>query len=241
LYAVRGAVSFDDLDYSISSFRFVAEDGCAALDSRHKTISVFFIGNSLTSGVPNKVERLLVCGGYTAEIEQSNPGGYKLYQHKDLEVTNNTLAKGFQKVVLQEQSAGMHYWHKIPYPHIQSLKDKIDATGGEMIFYQTWGYDRFPPDDHINGYDQVGAYFDTQVVAVGRAWKMFDNNYEWSKPFELFSDDRHASGHGQSLAAYVFYAYLTGHSPVGLSSLSLSDSDAAILQDIAWQIYQGYP
>ena len=217
------------------------DDGCALPGSASTTISVLFIGNSLTNGVPGKVTSLLECGGYTAQTGPSTPGGYKLYQHDEYGATLNLIAQGFDKVVLQEQSAGIHNWHSEPYPVIASLQTKIEAAGSEMVFYQTWGYDGYSRDYHIAGYDAVGTYFSAMVVAVGRAWKTYEETHAVDPPFSLFSDDRHASVFGQSLIAYVFYAYLTDASPVDRSSLTLSDADALILQTIAWQIYQSYP
>jgi len=50
----------------------------------------------------------------------------------------------------------------------------------------------------------------------------------------------HANTYGQSLIAYVLYSSLTGDSTLFLSSLSLNDEEAELLQTIAWDIFNAY-
>ena len=204
------------------------------------TISALLIGNSLMNGVEAKLDSLLTIGGYDHETTAYNPGGYSLYQHSHNSPTTAHIADAYDLVLLQEQSAGIHWWHSEPYPVIASLQTKIQTAGSKMVFYQTWGYSGMSPDAHIAGYDNAGAFFNAPVIAIGRAWKDFYDNYPHAG-FSLYSDDRHASTHGQHLIAYVLYAYLTEENPINLSQLSLSSNDALILQTISWDTYQAYP
>ena len=235
--------SSSNIEHSSSSSDVV---GCAPLNSKGETKSVLFLGNSLLNGVASKVETLLECGGYMANVGVNNPGGYKLYQHNSNSTTNSLIAQGYDQVYMHEQSAGIHNHHSEPYATIDSLKQKVEDNGGEAFLYQTWGYAGYVPDYHIAGYEAAGSYLNMGVAAVGRAWKKFTEdhggtlNNEGDLPFSLFSDDRHASTHGQVLIAFVFYAYITGESPVNLDSLNLSDVDAKLLQEIAWSTYQNY-
>ena len=216
------------------------DTGCAVPGSANKTISVLLVGNSLMGGVKSKIETLLTCGGYTPDIGISNPGGYWLYQHNENTTTLNLIAQGYDLVLLQEQSGGIGS-HIEPYGTIASLKSKIEAAGSVMRFYQTWAFSSRNPvvtDDILTRYEIIGNYFSAPVIHIGRAWDYFYTSYSESPPFSLFSDSVHANDYGQSLITYVLYAYLTGESPVYLSSLSLNDDDALILQTFAWDIYQ---
>ncbi len=215
-------------------------ENCTEPGSKNKTISVLMLGNSLMNGVVPKLDYLLECAGYTSHIAINNPGGKKLFEHDVLEQSNQLIEQGFDIVILQEQSAGIAYWHKQPYPALASLKKKIEQSGGTMMFYQTWGYKPGGGAEQIAGYETVGRYFNVPVCPIGRAWQRFDTNHSGKPPFELFSDDRHASHYGQVLTAYVLFVCLTGESPEGLSALSLEGEEAELLQDIAVQVRQKY-
>lgn len=190
-------------------------------------------------GVKSKLESLLTCGGYTPDIGISNPGGYWLYQHNVNSSTLNLIDQGYDLVLLQEQSGGIGS-HAPPYATISSLNTKIEAAGSEMGFYQTWAFSTREPsttETILSRYEIIGAYFNAPVIHIGRAWDYFYTSNDEEPPFSLFSDSVHANIYGQSLISYVLYAYLTGDTPVDLSSLSLNSDEAYSLQIIAWDIY----
>ena len=227
-------------------FLMASVPGCGNADeesgSANEVISVLLVGNSLMGGVKSKIEELLTRGGYTPDIGISNPGGYRLYQHDAYTPTLDLIALGYDLVLLQEQSGSIGS-HVVPYSIINSLKIKIEAAGGEMALYQTWAFSsRIPSttDFILTRYETIGTYFGAPVFHIGRAWDFFYTSYFESPPFALFSDDRHANTYGQTLIAFVLYARLTGTSPIDLSSLSLKDSEALILQTIAWDTYNLY-
>ena len=224
------------------SAEIIDQSNCVEEGSKSTTISVLLVGNSLMGGVKSKIEALLTCGGYTPNFGISNPGGYWLYQHDVNTTTLNRIADGYDLVLLQEQSGGIGS-HTVPYPTIQSLKTKIEAAGSQMGFYQTWGYSSRNPSTTnaiLTGYETIGTYFSAPVIHIGRAWDDLYVSYSESPPFNLFSDNVHASEHGKSLITFVLYTYLTGETPVNLSSLFLNDADAFILQTFAWQTYVSY-
>lgn len=215
---------------------------CAVTGSANKTISVLLVGNSLMNGIQSKIEELLICGGYTANIGISNPGGYRLYQHDAYAPTLTEIEKGYDFVLLQEQS-GSITGHPFPYDVINSLKTKIEAAGSQMGLYQTWAFSSRDPvvtEDIISRYEIIGAYFNLPVFHIGRAWDYFYTSYSENPPFSLFSDSVHANTYGQGLITFMLYARLTGESPVYLSSLSLTDEEAYELQVIAWDTYNAY-
>tara|TARA_B110000261_G_scaffold72940_1_gene84836 strand:- start:239 stop:1012 length:774 start_codon:yes stop_codon:yes gene_type:complete len=219
-----------------------AETGCVIEGSANEIVSVLLIGNSLMGGVKYKLETLLTCGGYTPNIDISNPGGFWLYQHDENAKTLNLISQGFDLVLLQEQSGGIGS-HEAPYATINSLKTKIEAAGSQMALYQTWAFSSRDPvttEDILSHYEIMGDYFDVPVFHIGRAWDFFYTSNSEDPPFSLFSDDVHANTYGQSLIAYVLYSSLTGDSTLFLSSLSLNDEEAELLQTIAWDIFNAY-
>lgn len=220
--------------------RVAVEPGCAAFGSANRTVSVLLVGNSLMNGVRPNLERLLACGGYTSDMATSNPGGYFLYQHNENPRTEYLIAQGFDLTLIQEQSRSIAT-HTPPYDIINALKDKIEASGSEMGFYQTWGYQNREvalTEEILFGYENLAAEFDAPIAHIGRAWDYFYTSNNESPPFSLYRDYAHSTPQGKALIAFVLYAYLTGASPVNLSSLSLADEEALELQEIAWLTYQ---
>lgn len=214
--------------------------GCLAIGEKDQTVSVLMIGNSLMNGVQDNLERLLSCGGYTPELATTNAGGRWLYEHNEDPITSNLIAQGYDLTLLQEQSRGITT-HTPPYDIISSLKNKIEAAGSEMGFYQTWGYQNREvglTDEILSGYEALAAEFDAPVAHIGRAWDYFYTSHNEMPPFSLYVDYAHATPHGRALVAYVLYAFLTGDTPVNLSSLSLAEQEALELQNAAWQTYQ---
>ena len=220
----------------------VNNTGCLPAGSRNKTISVLLVGNSLMNAIQPRVEELLTCGGYTPEMATSNPGGYTLERHTTNQQTANLIAQGYDLTLLQEHSGGIVN-HARPYETINTLKNKIESAGSKMGFYQTWEYQERDPvvtESILAGYESVAGYFGAPNIAIGRAWDFFYTSNNESPPFELFADYAHTTEYGQAMIAYVLYAYLTGDSPVYLSSLSLKDDEAFMLQTIAWDTYQAH-
>ncbi len=216
------------------------EPGCVSAGSAGREVSVLLIGNSLMNDVQSKLEKLLKCGGYITDLATSNPGGYWLHQHLDNTHTTELIAKGYDLTLVQEQSRSIAT-HMSPYGIINTLKQRIEAAGSVMGFYQTWGYqnrDVALTDEILLGYENLAAVFDAPVVHIGRAWDHFYTSYNDAPPFSLYLDYAHATPHGKAMIAYVLYAYLTGESPVNLPTLSLPADEALELQSVAWHIYQ---
>jgi len=207
-------------------------------------ISVLFIGNSLTSSnnLPLVVSQIAESDpDVIIEATSSTPGGHTLQQHSVNNTTLEMIQNEHDIVVLQEQSAGIAFHNS--QPHVSTLNDYVQGAGGEAVLYMTWGYtnSNFFETSIADGYYAAGSNLDLQVVAAGEGWQKFDNRYQGSTPpFSLYSDDRHPSIHGTYLTAYIFYAYLTGRTPVGTYAGPLSTEDATILQEIAWETYSEF-
>ena len=214
--------------------------GCATEGSANETISVLLIGNSLMRNVQSKLEQLLTCGGYSTNLATSNPGGSWLHEHLKNERTLDLIAEGYDLTLLQEKSRGIST-HNPPFSVLNDLKDKIEAAGSRMGFYQTWGFSNRNPEvtePILSRYEYIADQFNAPLMHIGRAWDYFYTSNNETPPFSLFTDTVHATDQGQTLIAYVLYAYLTDDSPVNLSSLTLPDHEAFELQTIAWETYQ---
>ena len=127
-----------------------------------------------------------------------------------------------------------------PYTVINSLKNRIEAAGSEMGFYQTWGYQHRDPiqtDEILSGYENIANHFNAPIVHIGRAWDYFYTSHNENPPFSLYLDYAHPTNEGKALIAYVLYAYLTRETPVGLSYFQLSEYNAQLLQSLAWESY----
>ena len=124
---------------------------------------------------------------------------------------------------------------------------KIGAAGARPLLFLTWGYRngdrRNLPDDTFaamqtrlySGYWDAARSTGAAIAPVGLAW----SEAVASRPqLDLWaSDGKHPSRLGSYLAACVFYATLTGRSPVGDTFTDgLNESDARFLQSVAWDI-----
>ncbi len=217
-----------------------AANGCTSNEATKPTVSLLLIGNSLMNDVQSMLEQLLTCGGYSSNIATSNPGGYRLEQHLTNEKTNNLIAEGYQLTLIQAHSNGIKN-HRKPYRVLNELKNKIEAAGSTMGFYQTWAFqnrDIRITENILSRYEFIANELGAPIIHIGRAWDYFYISNKESPPFELFKDYAHATVHGKSLIAYTLYAYITNESPINLSSLSLSEQEANQLQTIAWATYK---
>ena len=142
------------------------------------------------------------------------------------------------------------------------LNEIVTDSGAETMFFVTWGRrdgDSTNPERFTSftvmqallteGYLAYGAAAQTETrpvwyAPVGQAWaKIHDDIVDSGAAptgrdtlfYRLYSDDgSHPSVLGTQLTAYVFYAAVTGQSPVGLPSpRGVSDEDAAALQAAA--------
>ena len=216
-----------------------ASGSCNAPIPKNKTVSVLLVGNSLMNDVQSRLRDLLDCGGYNSELATSNPGGHWLHLHNNTAATTNLIARGYDLTLLQEQSGGITT-NVPPYTVINSLKNRIEAAGSEMGFYQTWGYQHRDPiqtDEILSGYENIANDFNAPIVHIGRAWDYFYTSHNENPPFSLYLDYAHPTNEGKALIAYVLYAYLTHESPVGLSYFQLSEYNAQLLQSLAWESY----
>ena len=135
---------------------------------------------------------------------------------------------------------------------VNIYRDAIKAAGGKTLLYSTWISAWGDPNEQearteqfIELRDGVGGD-DISVVPVGQAWAaarlerpdLMLNNVE---------DGFHPGLYGHYLTSCVYYAAVTGKSPVGhpchatiAGQVPIPDEMAEFLQRIAWETVQKY-
>lgn len=229
---------------------------CASSDDAEQgtrqPMSVLFIGNSYThvNKLPQILEQLSVAakldtpigctmatvGGATLERHWKNPDFRKLLEDRKWDI-----------IVLQEQSMRPVENPELFREYARLWSAEIKPRGAELLFYMTWARKATPEKQPIytENYRKAAKECGGKVVPVGEAWKAVR---EQKPDIGLFaSDGSHPSAAGSYLAACVFFATITGKSPVGLPgkftntddegkvlSKELKAEDALFLQQAAW-------
>jgi hypothetical protein len=205
----------------------------AAVDAEAgRPTRVLFIGNSYTyvNDLPGVLSRL---GGF--EVASRTPGGQTWEGHAADPEVAKLIVKGWDYVVLQDQSDQAFGATNGVKPAFTWLDAMIKAVGGKTVLYMTWAkhedgsfitdVTRFQQDVELVRYYERHAEASGALVApVGRAWEraLRDRSIVLHQP-----DGSHPTEAGTYLAACVFYATLTGKSPLGLGDGGLR-VDAAL-------------
>lgn len=211
--------------------------------------NVLFVGNSYT--FTNLSLNITVLNVALSAVEPetfssdaSLIGGATLKQHWN---TLNAAAKirtgDFDVVVLQEflqMKSGTAEMDT--FFHYAGLFDAlIDSVGAQTVFYQTWQTTWLEFDNLENGYDSAGITFNAPVVPAGEGWGIVNND---RTSINLYAVDKHHPGWpGTYLTSCIFYAALTGKSPIGNTYKpvpTISDEDYAYLQGAAWDVMRNY-
>ena len=203
-------------------------------------LRVLFVGNSITyyHDMPAMVERLAAAdpGPEPLIVVSYTRGGARL---------SDFAGDGGLRRLLQEQS-------KIPSlppaeraqqmdPAARTLHSLITAAGARTLLFMTAGYEHGNGwgDSYqamqlrlYQGYAAVGSEIGADVVPVGVAWQ---DAHLRQPDLGLWSwDGTHPSTAGSYLDACMFYAALTGRSPVGNPyTAGLDPSQARFLQQAA--------
>ena len=238
------------------------------------TIDVLYVGNSFVyfNNLPDMVVEISkALDGPVVRSTAHTHGGATLRAHLEDGHLPGLISRGpaegaWDWVVLQEQSTlGTTYDQDSGvlgspdsfHSATRDLAGMIAGEGATPVLYMTWAKQAFPTQSATlsQAYRSIGTELDVTVAAVGEAWA----EVRRIRPdFNLYlSDGSHPNAAGSYLAACVFYAVLTGTSPVGAPReltgapwdfagriessqptvlVSLSATDAEFLQRIAWQV-----
>ncbi|MCX5683264.1 MAG: DUF4886 domain-containing protein [Planctomycetota bacterium] len=153
-------------------------------------------------------------------------------------------------VILQGQSRDPldgEKWEFHKYAGLFVEKIRKAQPDAKIIFYLTWARQNLPEEQATitKAYLEVARQHNTLVAPVGEAWK---DAFAARKDLVLHASDKsHPNPMGTYLAGCVFYATITGKTPVGLPAkieglksgagltFDLKPEDAKFLQETAWK------
>ncbi len=230
-------------------------DLAPAADAPLAAINVLFVGNSYTQGnnLPKLVAGLATASGKAPKITVDSvlAGGATLQMHFQSTGAVAKLNKGgFTHAVFQGQSYEALIAPTNFGTYAKKLADEAKKNKTAQVWFETWarvaGHSDYKkswsggtPAAMQKGlrlaYSSVAKATGGIMAPVGDAWEASLKAHPTIKLHE--GDGSHARITGSYLAACVFYAVLTGHSPVGIGGVpaGVSAADAAKLSKIAWQ------
>lgn len=209
---------------------------------------LLFIGNSFT--FYNELPQVLQVFFFTRNmplknVRQHTPGGTAFSDHWSDESLRQKLIPSapWTHWILQDNS----------FNPVESPESTV-SFGGRFcrfakenkampVLFLTWAYadasgkPNLAMQETLTGtYSPLAIEADALLAPCGPAWV---ESYRRNPKLNLYSEDgRHPGPAGTYLAACVFYATLTGKSPLGLPAqayrIDLSPEDARFLQEVAW-------
>lgn len=214
--------------------------------------SILFIGNSFTfaNDLPVMFEKLACDAGFELKADSVMVGGAYLHEFAAPEheygkkLAEKCKEGSFDYVVLQDQSfnpAG----DRADFLRASKTLCEMFKNSEKIFFYQTWAYKdggemlKSVGLSYKEMYEQLrdsyleGAKQNNGVcVPVGGAFALANQN---CPEIELYtSDSYHPSAAGTYLAACVFYAFVSGRSPLELSGSEKIDAETAVkLREVA--------
>lgn len=203
--------------------------------------SVLFIGNSYTyvNDLPGMVNQLLKAGKNAMRIDSFTRGATALsafYEDASLRGGRDKLAKGrFTWLVLQDQSQTPAMRPQATIRYVALWTELARRQNTKPVLFLTWAH-AVQRDNRIEliedmqdktSYTYCRCAVDNKIdiAPVGEAWRAWYKKYP-TKPLHC-PDLSHANNRGTYMAACVFYAVLTGDSPVGLPTLGGVDRKTA--------------
>lgn len=250
--APEGA-STDSGQTSAASADAAASSPDAATSRHAPALHVLFIGNSYTStgDLPGLVQKL-AAGPDQAQaigVDSITPGGVTFSDHW---MSTGAVARidtgGFSHVVLQDQSVDPVGDPASFQTYGMQLAAEAQQHGAQVVLYETWarqtgdalyaeawsGGDPKTLQQRLrDAYASLAKLTGASVAPVGDAW---ETSLATQPSIQLFqADGSHPTEAGTYLAACVFYATLTGRSPVGITTrpASVTAVTAAALAKIA--------
>lgn len=224
-----------------------------------RTISVLFIGNSLTSAnnLPGMVADIAKSHGFRMIYDSHTPGGARLANHaSNPKVLHKIKKEPWDFVVFQEQSQypgfSKKQLSKDVFPYAKRLSEAVKNANDQssVVFYMTMARRNGDPDNknvspelltyegmqkRVNQcYIEMGENNRAWIAPVGEVWKVIR---EENPSLNLYSDNVHPNVAGTYLAACVFYSVFFNSSSVDSYIPSHVDSfTAQYIQEVVDRI-----
>lgn len=224
------------LALSIAPLAFGQEAGEVVAPKR-----VLFIGNSLTyfENLPQVVSAMAKARGLQLTARKITAGGSTLEQHwqgkRNLRSVHEIASGHYDAVVLQDYSTRPVTAPDDTMRDIGLFCQQIKKSGGTPYLYVTWALEKNPEAQTAitETYLTAARADDAVAVPVGPAWQ----RARTLRPdLPLYTGDgKHPAKLGAYLSACVFFAVLTGESPVGLPRVPMTtdhEGESIILMQI---------
>jgi hypothetical protein len=183
-------------------------------------LSVFFVGNSYSFGIPKAFGELAAARGKDVRIGHSTFSGWSLSKHSRNPGTLKKLREGdWDVVVIQDYSTNPsqseHLRQMKMDPGVQFFATEARALGAVPLLYQTWG--RFAGDPHIPGDDfyrmndrvrkgYLSASRNGGGIVTVKAGDAWEREFRAGRGTDLFYEDgSHPGAYGNKVTAEEFY------------------------------------
>ena len=184
---------------------------------RRLSLLVLFIGNSFTyyNEMPTLLERVSASLGTPITAHFSGHGGATLRNHWDEGKAVQAIREHhYDFVIVQAQSSEIIRTPDETTRYARLLANEIRKSRAKPIVFVTWATRAYPiatQSQYTARYRALARQIGATVAPVGVAWERLE-----SRGIELFDGSgSHPSLAGSYLEACVFYATLTGNSPIG--------------------------
>ena len=199
-------------------------------------LSVLFIGNSQTfvNDLPEMLGELVHAAqpNRALAITDVVRAGARLEEHvKDGTAARAIARQRWDYVVLQEQSVTPLVWPESFEGAMRELDTLVHHAGSKTLLFEVWPLHGVDAGALHARYVRTASALGVTLVPVGSAWvrALADD-----PSLVLFQPDgHHATRAGTYLAACVFYGFVAGAAPDGISSLDLPPKLATELQRAA--------
>jgi len=219
-----------------------------------KPAKVLFIGNSLTGwwALPETLQDMInsTPGKLRITADGAIIGGANLQRHYTASDALRRIRDGrYDYVVLQDYAAlqdGKKYSKEQGLEYAAKFDKAVREAGGRTLIYGTWTPSIVPIEtqDALTQVQwELARELNANFVPVGSAWQTVRRE---RPELTLHNTDKvHPGIHGAYLRDCVFYAVLTGQSPVGIPfrtvlgrEVEIEPDIAAYLQEVAWKTVQ---
>lgn len=208
-------------------------------------MKILFIGNSATyvHEIPETLSRLSDEQGINVEIESITRGGYMLSQYAEEQGVYDTIKKGFDIVVFQDNGncVSTAEMRDKCRDALKKMIKKVKESGAEAYIYvrPPYGYPSFDltPLEQCEEFDklfgEIAENEGAENVYVNRA---FAEAIKTTSLKLWGPDNAHTSEQGAYLAVCTFFATIFKKSSTVLSTNGLVSDEASLIQKIADKI-----
>ncbi len=181
---------------------------------------ILFVGNSHTyaNGLPFQVRAMVEhgLGPGSCDVAMVAPGGQPLAWHAGEPGSTLSIRCGWWDWVVLQQATHPFAGYEQLAADYAGLAPHIEGGGARAMLYMTWARKVRPHQQaEIDAaFERLAGERGLALARVSRAWV---RALAERPDIQLYQDDgSHASPAGSYVAACVFFATLTGQSPVGL-------------------------